>query len=119
MLDVRTAMRRAASFHRDRVAVVSGERERTFAETWERGLRLANGLLSAGVRPGDRVAVLEDNNLESADFFAGAAAGNFVRVPLYRRNARESHLHMLASTESRALVVTPEYLHEVEGLHEE
>ncbi|HEX4109239.1 MAG TPA: AMP-binding protein [Solirubrobacteraceae bacterium] len=109
-------MRRAASFHRDRVAVIEGERSRTFAEVWERGLRLANGLAAAGLQPGDRVAVLEDNGLESADFFTGTAAGNFVRVPLYRRNSRESHRHMLASTESRALVVTPPYLHEVEGL---
>jgi acyl-CoA synthetase (AMP-forming)/AMP-acid ligase II len=119
MLDVRTAMRRAMSFHHDRVAVVCGEQQRTFGETWERGLRMANGLMAAGVRPGDRVAVLEDNGLESADFFAGTAAGNFVRVPLYRRNSRESHAHMLGRTNCKALVVGANYLHEVDGLQAE
>ncbi|MGE4426837.1 MAG: class I adenylate-forming enzyme family protein [Solirubrobacteraceae bacterium] len=112
-------MRRAAGFHRDRIAIRSGGRELTFGEAWERGLRLANGLAALGIRPGDRVAVLEDNCLESSDFFLGVAAGNVVRVPLYRRNARESHAHMLRQTNCRALVVAREYLHEVEGLERE
>jgi len=119
MLDVRSAMRRAAGFHRDRVAIRSAGRELTFGEAWERGLRLANGLLEAGVRPGDRVAVLEDNCLESSDFFLGVAAANIVRVPLYRRNSRESHAHMLRQTNCRALVVAQEYVHEVDGLESE
>ena len=60
--------------------------------------------------------MLEDNCLESADFFLGSIAANLVRVPLYRRNAREGHRHMLAHTDCRAIVVAPEYLHEVDGL---
>ena len=119
MLDVRSALRRAAGFHRDSVAIISGDRQLTFGEAWERGLRLANGLLAAGLQPGDRVAVLEDNCLESADFFLGVAAANLVRVPLYRRNSREAHAHMMGHTSCRALVVAENYLHEVEGLQEE
>ena len=81
-------MRRAAQFNAPgRVAVVAGERRLTFAEAWSRGLRLTNAwLLEAGLRPGVRVAVLEDNRLESSDFFVASTAGGFVRVPLYRRN---------------------------------
>src|ERR1700758_1886326 len=119
MLDVRSAMRRAAGFHRDRVAVRCGDRELTFGEAWERGLRLANALGAAGLVPGDRVAVLEDNCLESSDFFLGVTAGNFVRVPLYRRNSREAHAHMLRQTNCRALVVAADYQHEVDGLEHE
>ena len=62
-------------------------------------------LLALGLHPQDRVGVLEANTLESADFFLGAAIANLVRVPLYPRNARESHLHMLAHTNCRAVVV--------------
>src|SRR6202044_2402149 len=61
MLDVRSALRRAAGFHRDSVAIISGEQQLTFGQAWERGLRLATGLAASGLRPGDRVAVLEDN----------------------------------------------------------
>jgi acyl-CoA synthetase (AMP-forming)/AMP-acid ligase II len=119
MLDVRSALRRAAGFHRDSVAIISGERQLTFGQAWERGLRLAAGLAESGLRPGDRVAVLEDNCLESADFFLGVAAGGYVRVPLYRRNSRESHAHMMGHTNCRAVVVAEHYLHEIEGLDAE
>ena len=54
---------------------------------WDRGVRLANALIDAGVRPGDRVAGLEDNNLGAADLFLGAAIAGAVRVPLYARNS--------------------------------
>jgi acyl-CoA synthetase (AMP-forming)/AMP-acid ligase II len=119
MLDVRSALRRSARWNRDRVAIISGERQLSFGEAWERGLRLANGLAARGLRPGDRVAVLEDNCLESADFFLGVAAGGFVRVPLYRRNSRAAHAHMLGHTNCRAVVVAENYLHELEGLDTE
>jgi acyl-CoA synthetase (AMP-forming)/AMP-acid ligase II len=119
MLDVRSALRRAAGFYRDRVAVISSGEELTFGEAWERGLRMANALAAKGLRPGDRIAVLEDNCLASADFFLGAAAGNFVRVPLYRRNSGAAHAHMLRQTNCRMVVVAQEYAHEVEGLQDE
>ena len=65
MLDVRSAMRRSARFHRNLTAVVSDGRELTYGEVWDRGMRLANALRDAGLKPGDRVAVLEDNCIEA------------------------------------------------------
>jgi acyl-CoA synthetase (AMP-forming)/AMP-acid ligase II len=116
MLDVRSTMRRAARQNAWRRAVVAGDRSLTFAEAWERGLRLANALLAAGVRPGDRVGVLEDNRLESSDFFIASTVGGFVRVPLYRRNGTEAHRHMLGSTTARAVVVDEAYVDELGDL---
>ena len=116
MIDVREALRRAAGWHRDRVAVVSGDRQLTFGEAWERGLRLANALIGLGLRPGDRVAVLEDNSIEAADFFLATAAANLVRVPLYKRSALSAHAHMIGSTGCRALVVSAGLAAEVEGI---
>jgi acyl-CoA synthetase (AMP-forming)/AMP-acid ligase II len=104
-MDVRTQMRSAARCNARREAVAAGDRRLTLAEAWERGVRLANGLLALGLDPQDRVGALEDNTLESADLFLGAAIANLVRVPLYPRNARESHVHMLAHTGCRAVVV--------------
>lgn len=118
MINVRDAMRRSAGWHKDRVAVVSGDRTLTFGEAWERGIRFANALSSLGVRPGDRVAVLEDNCLEASDFFLGTAIGNFVRVPLYKRNSREAHANMLRNTGCRALVVSEEHAHEIQGIQD-
>jgi len=118
-MDVRGLMRRTVLYNADREAVVHGSRRLSFAEAWSRGLRLANGLLALGLEPGDRVGVLEDNSVEAADIFLGAAAANLVRVPLYPRNRREAHVHMLGHTGCRALVVSEKYAHEVAGLETE
>ncbi|MBM3554881.1 MAG: long-chain fatty acid--CoA ligase [Alphaproteobacteria bacterium] len=118
-MDCRSLMRRSAVFFADQVAVIHRERRATFREAWGRGLRLANALLALGLRPGDRVGVLEDNSIQAADFFLGATAANLVRVPLYPRNARAAHAHMLGHTGCRALVVSEKFAGEVEGLKAE
>jgi long-subunit acyl-CoA synthetase (AMP-forming) len=118
-MDVRGLMRRSAVFNSGREAVVHGDDRLTFKEAWERGLRLANGLLALGLRPGDRVGVLEDNCLSAADCFVGLGAANLVRVPLYPRNSRRAHGHMLGHTSCRAVLVTPKYAEAVAGLEDE
>jgi acyl-CoA synthetase (AMP-forming)/AMP-acid ligase II len=112
-MDVTSAMRRAATFFAGREAVVHGKDRLTFAAAWERGCRMANGLRALGLEPGDRVAVLEDNSKEAADFFLGAGIANLVRVPLYPRNAAEAHRDMVGHTGCAALVVGGNYAHEV------
>lgn len=115
-MDVRTLMQQAVINHADRECVVHGDRRLTFTEAWDRGIRMANALLALGLKPGDRVGVLEDNSIEAADFFHGAAIANLVRVPLYPRNGMEAHVHMLSHTGCKALVVSDNYLHEVDGI---
>jgi acyl-CoA synthetase (AMP-forming)/AMP-acid ligase II len=115
-MDVRTQMRSAAGYYAGREAVVMGDRRLSFAQAWERGVRMANGLLSPGLKPQDRVAVLEDNRLESSDIFLGAGIANLVRVPLYPRNAPDAHVHMMGHTSCRALVVDEKYQHEIEPI---
>lgn len=123
-VDVRTLMRRSAVFHSQYPAVVEAgfgdrpTRRLTYAEAWQRGLRLANGLLALGLQPGDRIGVLEDNTLESVDFFCGTAAANLVRVPLYPRNGPDAHRHMLSHTGCRAVVVSASYAEALDGIAE-
>ncbi|MEM9042414.1 MAG: AMP-binding protein [Actinomycetota bacterium] len=118
-MDVRGLMRQAARLNAKRLAVIHGDRQLTFDEAWWRGLRMANALLSLGLEPGDRVGVLEDNSIEAQDFFAGATAANLVRVPLYARNSRESHVHMLTHTGCRAVIVAEHYAEEIESIRDE
>ena len=118
-MDVRTLMHRAVRFWGDREAIVAEDRRLTFSEAWDRGVRLANGLLDVGLKPKDRVAVLEDNEIGAADFYLACTIANFVRVPLYPRNARDSHIHMIRHTGCRVVVVGEKYAHEMEGLVDE
>jgi acyl-CoA synthetase (AMP-forming)/AMP-acid ligase II len=119
MLDVRSALQRAMEYNRNRPAIIAGDVELTFEEAWNRGCQLANALLEIGIQPGDKVAVLEDNCLEAADFFLASAIANVVRVPLYRRNSATAHSHMISHTGCRAIVVSKEFAHEVEHFKDE
>jgi len=118
-MNVRDMMRRSATFHRDRIAIIAGDARLTYRQAWERGVRMANWLRSLGLVPGDRVGSLEDNTLEAVDFFLGAAIANVIRVPLYARNARASHQFMLDHTGCKAVVVAERYADQLAGLERE
>lgn len=119
LMDVRTLMRRSVETWGAHEAIVAGSTRLTFEEAWDRGLRLANVLLERGLVAGDRVAVIEDNSLEASDFFLATTAANLVRVPLYPRNSREAHHHMISHTGCRAVVAAEQHHHEVVGLDDE
>ncbi len=80
---------------------------------------MANALGSLGLEPGDRVGVLEDNTFESVDLFAGTAAANLVRVPLYPRNSAQAHAHTLLHTGCRAVVVSQSHAPALEGIRDQ
>jgi acyl-CoA synthetase (AMP-forming)/AMP-acid ligase II len=67
---------------RDRLAFAYEGTTCTYAELHGRALRLANGLLEFGVRPGDRVAVMLSNRLEWPETLFGLAAMGAVCVPV-------------------------------------
>ena len=108
-MNTRDLMRRAARMFADRPALIHDQRRLTYAQAWQRAVRLSNGLAAMGLRPGDRVAVLEDNSIEAADFLLGTTAGGFVRVPLYARNSVTSHVHMARNAGCQGLVASAGY----------
>jgi acyl-CoA synthetase (AMP-forming)/AMP-acid ligase II len=115
-MDVPSLMRQALSFNRERTAVITEQGPLTYAAMWTRGVRLANALRDLGVRPGDRVASVEDNNLGAADLFVGAAIAGAVRVPLYARNSAESHGHMVQQTGATVVLADQAYAGSVADL---
>jgi acyl-CoA synthetase (AMP-forming)/AMP-acid ligase II len=117
-VDVPSLMRQAVRFFGDRTAVIAEDRSLTFSDAWRRGLQLANWLLDHGVRPGDRVASVEDNNIGAADVMIGCAVAGVVRVPLYARNSREAHRHMLDHTGTKVVFADMAYGPAVAGLDE-
>jgi acyl-CoA synthetase (AMP-forming)/AMP-acid ligase II len=112
-------MRQATQRYPDREAVVDGENRVTFAQAWRRGCRMANALLDLGLKPGDRIGVLDENSLAAADGLLGATIANIARVSLYARNSRDAHSHMLSHTGCRVLLVDEQLADSVRGLVEE
>lgn len=118
-MNVRDLMRRSATFYDDKPAIIAGDVRLTFGEAWERGLRMANALISAGLKPGDFCGSLEDNHHMAVDFFLGCTIAGVVRVPLYARNAKHSHAYMLEHTNCKVLITDQQHFESVEGLDQE
>ncbi|MFJ4585189.1 (2,3-dihydroxybenzoyl)adenylate synthase [Streptomyces echinatus] len=95
--------------HADRVAVVSGERELTYAELWDDAQRLAYGLLELGVGPSDRVVVQMPNVPEFVVLVLALLRTGAIPVlalPGYRRVEME---HVCAHSGAVAYVVKDEF----------
>lgn len=77
----------------------------TFTDLEERSRRVAAGLLSRGVRPGDRIAVAAPNQAEWLELFYGVTRIGAVLVTLNVRY-REAELRYMINQSGSRLVVT-------------
>jgi acyl-CoA synthetase (AMP-forming)/AMP-acid ligase II len=109
-VDFGGALRKSAVQFRDRPATYFEGETQTYRELWERACRVANGLLSLGLRPGDRVATLGDNAAESVEMMCGLALAGLVRCPMYVHNTTEIHTYMMGAVGARAVVVQQAHL---------
>jgi long-chain acyl-CoA synthetase len=83
-----TMLRTVVERFPERTAVVElGGPSLTYAQLWQRSMRVAGGLRDAGVRVGDRVAVQLPNGVDWALAFWGAQLAGAVAVPMNTRLA--------------------------------
>ena len=73
---------RAVDLYGRKIGVVSGPSSFTYAQFGERCERLAAGLLSEGIRPGDRVAYLSFNNHQLLEGYYGPPLVRAIAMPL-------------------------------------
>jgi fatty-acyl-CoA synthase len=73
---------RAVDLYGKKAGVVSGSNSFTYAQFGERCERLAAGLLSQGIRPGDRVAYLSFNNHQLLEGYYGPPLIRAIAMPL-------------------------------------
>ena len=79
---------RGVDLYGKKVGVVSGERRFTYAQFGERCEQLAAGLLSLGVKAGDRVAYLSFNTNKLLEGYYGPALIGAIVMPLNVRLTR-------------------------------
>ena len=102
-------LRKSAELYGDRTAMVCVDQRQTYSQLWDRSVRLANALRTAGVEPGERVALLADNSAESLEHVTGLAIGGYVRCALYTHDVVDRHLYLLGLTEASALIVQAQH----------
>ena len=64
----------------NKVAVISGERTVSYADLAARAQAIAETLVQAGVKPGDRVAIMLRRGAEAASAFFGVVAAGAIAV---------------------------------------
>ncbi|HBB17163.1 MAG TPA: AMP-dependent synthetase [Syntrophus sp. (in: bacteria)] len=101
--------KRNARVFKNRTAIQSDEGRITFGELYERVNAVAGWLVSAGIRPGDRIAVLTKNRPEFFILAGAIAAAGAIMVPINFRLSAEEIGYNLTNTEPVAIVVDPDY----------
>ncbi|MEN8161303.1 MAG: AMP-binding protein [Myxococcota bacterium] len=95
---------RAARRWPERVALVDGERRRTYRELDERATRLAGALVGLGLAPGERVAVVQENRIEYVETVIAVARAGGALVPLLGALTGAEHAFMVRDAEARFVV---------------
>jgi long-chain acyl-CoA synthetase len=85
--------------------VRDGERwsETTFADVGAAATRIAAGLIEAGIRPGDRVAIIGDTRPEWTLVDCGALCAGAIVVPIYQTSSPEECRYVLAHAGARVV----------------
>jgi fatty-acyl-CoA synthase len=110
------ALYRAVDLYGRKTGVVSGERRLTYAEFGERVERLAFGLLSEGVAPGDRVAYLSFNTHQLLEGYFAPPLIRAIVMPLNVRLTAAELTCILNHAEPRVVIYEPDFAPVVEQL---
>jgi acyl-CoA synthetase (AMP-forming)/AMP-acid ligase II len=96
---------RSAHQYPERDALVFPDSRYTYAELYDRAVRVARGLLALGVEPGKHVGLLASNTIEYAEAFFGISLIGAVAVPLNVRH-KATELGYIISNGDLAAVLT-------------
>lgn len=106
---VKRALELAAASGRDKPALHWRERSIAYSEMEAAANRLANHLVAAGARPGDRVAIMLSNCPEYVIAAMACAKARFTMLPVnYRFTASELD-YLFSDAEPRALIYGSEF----------
>jgi long-chain acyl-CoA synthetase len=104
-------LHRAVQLKAEATATIFGERRRTWRQMRDRVARLAAGLVSLGLRPGDRVAPIALNSDRYIEvYFAVWWAGGVI-VPGNTRWALAEHIHALRDSGVSLLLLDKTFAH--------
>src|SRR6266481_1619030 len=109
---------RAVDLYGKKIGVVSGPRSFTYAQFGERCERLAAGLLSEGIRPGDRIAYLSFNNHQLLEGYYGPPLVRAIAMLLNVRLQPAELTTILNHADASMLVFESEFAPLIQELRE-
>ena len=108
-----------ARLHPESDFALFGDTRLSYAQAQGASRRLANALRSAGLEPGDRVAVLAKNSLECVLLFYAASRVGVVPVPLNYRLAGPEWSYIVNDAGARMVVARGEFVAALEPVRAE
>ncbi|MET0540218.1 MAG: AMP-binding protein [Variovorax sp.] len=99
----------AAGQFRDRTAIVFRDRSFSYTQIERRSNQLANALIGLGRGPGERLAVLLNNSVESIEAQFGAEKAAQGYVALNARHTLREQAAILNDAEAAVLIAGPEF----------
>jgi len=98
----------------DKVALIEGDREVTFAELHQRANRVAAALRRLGVAAGDRVTGISYNSIEGSEIAHGSRRMAVVGVPINYHLKPAELAYIVNDSGARLLTSSPDFLEVVE-----
>ena len=109
-------LHRAIDVFPDKIGVVCGDRQFTYAQFGERAERLASGLVAEGIAAGDRVAFLSFNNHELLEGYFGVPQARAILMPLNVRLSPPELIRIFRHAEASVLIFENDFAPLVEKL---
>ena len=92
--------------------------EITYSELYDRLSRVSELLYGLGIRPGDRVAILLENEPHWPEVYFGIVAMGATAVPIDSKLTSRDIGHVIRDSRARVVVIRPECRGVIEELHE-
>ncbi len=115
---LRDILSHAVKLYPDKPALAGGDGVLTYRQADERVRRLAAGLLSLGLKPGDHIAILANNSHRYWETYFVADIAGMPLAPLNIRLAAHELEFILNDGEIKALILGMEFLDLYEGFKE-
>ena len=116
LLTIADALATHARLTPRKIGARDSRRALTFADWDQRASRLGAGLLTLGLRQGDRIAVLAYNCLEWMEIYAALARAGLVAVPINFRLSSDEITYIARHAEASAVIAGAEFCASVESI---
>ena len=105
--------------HPEKTAIVFGKQRYSYRLLLERVNRLANALLSLGVKHGDRIGIMSENNPQHIEalFAVGKLGGILVEIGV--RSSNKEVLHVINKTTPKVMIVSRKCAEQISSMLDE
>jgi long-chain acyl-CoA synthetase len=107
---LRDILSHAVKIYPEKLAIVDGDTRYTYREASERVHKLASGLLSLGIRPGENIAILANNSHRYWESYFVCDIAGMPLAPLNTRLAPAEYEFILTDGEITCLILGPEFI---------